>query len=267
MKLVIFFILFLVVPTALFIFIRNRDYSEVIKDFKASEYIDTTLNKTLQYRFFSPKKQEPNEKYPLVLYLHSAVPRGNDNISQLEIGARLFAKNSNKHYDKRAFILAPQCPKNIQWANINFDTIPFKNYNQDEIPESNEMKIIIKLIHELSNSYNIDINRLYVTGISMGGSGTWDIVTRYPHFFAAAVPLNGVSDTSVAHKIAHLPIWAFHGRNDHISDVNNTRNMIKALKKHNSNCLYTEYSKLGHWIPQKTYHNIKLHNWIFDQHN
>lgn len=125
------------------------------------------------------------------------------------------------------------------------------------------MKLIIKLIQKLAQDYPIDTNRIYVTGISMGGSGTWDIITRYPEFFAAAAPLNGVSDPSKAPLIADLPIWAFHGRQDEVSDVNNTRKMIAALKEHNSSCQYTEYPDAGHGIAGPTYANSRLFDWMF----
>ena len=243
---------------------KKEDYSSIIDLFAARKFTDSELNSSLLYRFYTPQLHLDSHKLPLILYLSSSGPRGNDNRSQIEFGARVLVDPAMQQKHK-CYVLVPQCPKGRQWLNTPCSKFPKQSYNQELIPESNEMKMIIKLINNLAAKYPIDTNRIYVTGISMGGSGTWDIVTRYPNFFAAAAPLNGVSDPSIAHLVAHLPVWAFHGRQDKISDVNNTRKMIAALKENGSSCQYTEYPESGHGIAMPTYTNNQLFDWMFSQ--
>jgi predicted peptidase len=163
------------------------------------------------------------------------------------------------------FVLAPQAPTKSQWLNTNFKKTPFTNYNQDEIPESDAMKMIIDVIHQLKKEFSLDADRIYVTGASMGGSGTWDIITRYPKLFAAAAPINGVSDPAKASLIAHMPIWAFHGQQDKVSAVQNTRNMIRELRKNGSACRYTEFEDLGHGILDTVHQKTTIVKWLFSQ--
>ena len=153
------------------------------------------FKRDLLYRLHIPLKagEKTAVKFPLVVYLHSGASGGCDNKAQIEKGAETFADDAlqAKH---PCFVLAPQCPSRRQWLNTTFKKMPFTNYDQDAIPESHEMKMIVRLIHRLIRDYPVDPLRIYVTGFSMGGSGTWDIITRYPNLFAAAVPFSGVSD-------------------------------------------------------------------------
>ncbi|MCP3933660.1 MAG: prolyl oligopeptidase family serine peptidase [Bacteroidetes bacterium] len=243
---------------------KQSDRSEVLEKFKSNVYENADYAHPLPYRLYIPERYGSTKKYPLVLYLHGGGSRGKDNTSQIELGAEKLTEKKVQVI-QQCFVLAPQCPKGSQWLNTIFKITPFTNVNQDKIPESDSMKMIIRIIKNLFNEFSIDQNRIYVTGPSMGGSGTWDIITRYPYIFAAAVPVNGVSDPSKAHKISHLPIWAFHGEKDSISDVNNTRKMIKALKKNGSTCKFTEYQKKGHNITSMVYRNSNLYTWLFNQ--
>lgn len=265
----LYIIIFIIIPSLIipigYLLFQKYQHKNVINDFKPNHYIDTQLDSKLLYRLYIPEDIPKNNKIPLILYLHGGGSNGQDNISQIEFGAKKLALNSKKNNSKEAFILCPQCPKGKQWLNTQFKSIPFTNYDQDQIPESNEMKMIIKLIKELIDNNPIDSNKIYVTGASMGGSGTWDIITRYPNFFAAAAPLNGVSDPSKANRISKLPLWAFHGEQDNISDVNNTRNMMNELVKFNTSCKYTEYPQLGHIIEKEVYSNKDFLTWLFNQ--
>lgn len=240
------------------------DHPEILEAFTPGVYRDDSLAYPLPYRLYVPPEMSSAETYPLVLYLHSGGPRGNDNASQLEFGALQFVKPEIQSLQK-CFVLVPQCPGGSQWLNTTFRRTPFTNVRQDDIPESDAMKMVVKLITRLVNEFSVDVTRIYVTGPSMGGSGTWDIITRYPDLFAAAVPVNGVSDPSKADVISHLPVWAFHGEKDAVSDVNNTRNMIHALRKSGSTCKYTEYLGQGHAIASRAYSDPRLCPWLFKQ--
>lgn len=242
----------------------GEDTTPIPKNYIAQQFLAPEIDSSLLYRLYVPDNLPEAYKAPLVLYLHSGRGRGNDNLAQVEIGAQLLSQ-SRVQVEQPCFVLAPQCPAGTQWVNTNNDTVPFKNYDQDQIPESMEMKLVVKLINRLVLDYPINADRIYVTGISMGGSGTWDIITRYPGLFAAAVPVNGVSDPGKSNLVAHLPIWAFHGRRDRVSEVENTRRTVKALSKNGEACNYTEYKTLGHAIGKVTYENTELWKWLFSQ--
>jgi predicted peptidase len=113
--------------------------------------------------------------------------------------------------------------------------------------------------------YPIDADRVYVTGPSMGGSGTWDLITRHPGTFAAAVPVTGVNDPSRARVIAELPIWAFHGSRDEVSPVQNTRAMVAALRALGSPVRFTEIPDAGHDSWTRAYSDLDMYRWLFAQ--
>jgi predicted peptidase len=128
------------------------------------------------------------------------------------------------------------------------------------------MRMVLELVGALQMEYSqIDPKRIYVTGLSMGGFGTWDVIQRKPDLFAAAVPICGGGDVSKAEKIALIPIWAFHGAEDLLVLPKWSRDMINAIRKAGGNPKYTEYPGVGHqsWI--KAYSEPELFIWLFSQ--
>jgi predicted peptidase len=125
--------------------------------------------------------------------------------------------------------------------------------------------MVLNLIESLSKEYRIDADRIYLTGISLGGFGVWDLASRKPGLFAAAMPICGGGDPAQAEKLAKLPMWAFHGDADLSVPVERSRDMIAAIKKAGGNPKYTEYKKVGHdaWTP--TYTNDEVLDWLFKQ--
>jgi predicted peptidase len=111
----------------------------------------------------------------------------------------------------------------------------------------------------------VDRNRIYITGLSMGGYGTWDAIARYPGFFAAAAPICGGGDPKTVDKFKSLPIWCFHGAKDPVVKVIRSREMIEALQKVGSNAKYTEYPEAQHDSWTQTYSNPELFDWMFAQ--
>jgi poly(3-hydroxybutyrate) depolymerase len=222
-----------------------------------------------------PAAYDPQIHYPLVLCLHGAGERG-DNPSAVKNNsmATVWARDSNQTRWP-CFIVVPQCPTNGWWTN------------------SNIMLTVNDIVDSLLIEFSIDTNRMYVTGLSMGGYGTWDLVVRFPNKFAAAVPLCGGGDTSKVILIKHIPIWDFHGALDNTVPVKNSRDMITALENvgatvvythcHNGDCtglpdsviadtlkngarlVYTEYENDGHAIWDKTYNSVFLLPWVFSQ--
>ena len=215
---------------------------------------------TLLYRIQKPADYNPEIKYPLVLCLHGAGGRGDDNKSR---GTEAFTVLSSPDVQKAypAFLLTPQCPKDGRWANKT----PEGTFSILKAPMGREMKLVLEILDSVQNEFSIDPARLYVTGQSMGGFGTWDIVLRNPDRFAAAVPVCGGGDSSQAKRVADLPIWVFHGGKDNVVPTEYSRDIVAALRKLGSKVKYTEFPGVGHgsWTPAWADEN--LIPWLFKQ--
>jgi predicted peptidase len=216
--------------------------------------------KTLPYRLLKPLNYDPKEKYPLVVFLHGAGERGDDNDKQLLHGVPEFLTAENRK-DYPCFLIAPQCPEGKKWVDVDWSA---ESEVQPKEP-SESMRLTLGLIDQMQKDYPIDAKRIYVTGLSMGGYGTWDVIARKPDLFAAAVPICGGGDETTASKIAKIPIWAFHGAKDPAVNVSRTRRMIAALKKAGGEPKYTEYPDEGHasWVP--AYKDAAMMKWLFAQ--
>ena len=215
---------------------------------------------TLLYRFLKPAKVEAGKTYPLVLFLHGAGERGDDNTKPLVHGVKTFA--TPEFLAKfPCFVVVPQCPENTKWADIDWTT------NKVVIPEqeSPAAKLVMQCLDGLEKEFPIDTNREYVTGLSMGGFGTWDAISRHPQRFAAAVPVCGGCDLSQAKKIAHIPIWTFHGAKDQVVKVERTREIVEALKAAGAQPKYTEYPEVGHDSWNGAYKHQAMYDWLFAQ--
>ncbi len=210
-----------------------RVSAQTVDDFEARTY--THGGFTLPYRLWVPADYDPNQAYPLVLFLHGSGERGTDNRLQLtgQTAELVFVRPENQA-QWPCFMMAPQCPLNDSWSNIDgpYPTKP--------------MHRTLKVIAQLMNEFNIDPNRLYITGLSMGGFGTWDTITRYPGLFAAAVPIASGCDPNLAPLCVNTPIWAFHGAADTTVPVQEDRNMIAAIIAAGGDPMYTEYPGAGH---------------------
>jgi len=210
---------------------------------------------TLPYRLLKPVSPESMTAFPLVIFLHGSGERGNDNEVQIKHIQDLFLET--KYRSKYpCYVLAPQCPKNARWAN--FDN------GLSETP-TRPMQALINLIDKISKEFPIDKNRIYITGLSMGGYGTWDLIARYPDKFAAAVPICGGGDKNTASKIKSIPIWAFHGAKDNVVPPAQSRDMIKAIQDAGGSPGYTEYPDIAHdsWV--QAYKEPHLVHWLFAQ--
>jgi poly(3-hydroxybutyrate) depolymerase len=244
-------------------------YSKFIKGYH------TYQSTTLPYHVFTPDNYNPQIHYPLVLCLHGLGECG-DNSSAVKLNsmATVWARDSNQTRWP-CFILVPQCKIGHWW------------------PDSDMILTVNDILDSLLREFSIDTNRLFVTGLSMGGYGTWDIITRFPDKFAAAIPVCGVGDPSKAASIKHIPIWDFHGALDYTVPVAGSREMIAALENagdtvvythcHLGDCtglpeniiaekirngaklLYTEYASGGHSIWDQAYNTIFLLPWTFSQ--
>lgn len=244
--------------TCLFIFSPHLHAEELYRPL----IFQNDKGEKLHYRLMTPEGYDPkgSEKYPLVLFLHGAGERGADNQKQLVHGTREFAKPEvRKKYP--AFVLAPQCPDGKRWVEVDWTLDSHKQLPED----SDTIKLVLQLISSMQKEYRIDQHRQYVTGLSMGGYGTWDLITRHPEMWAAAAPVCAGADEATAPKIAKLPVWAFHGDKDTVVKPHRSRNMIEAIKKAGGQPLYTEYKGVGHNSWDAAYADPKLIEWLFAQ--
>jgi len=214
----------------------------------------------MNYRFLKPITIDPNKKYSLVIFLHGAGERGSDNEKQLYWGVWKFAcDDMQSKYP--CYVIAPQCPQECKWVDVDWEAdshIMPKN-------SSKYMQAVLELIDKIVTQYPIDRQRIYVTGLSMGGFGTWDMIQRRPKFFAAAVPLCGGGDVNCAPSIQDVPIWAFHNKGDNSVKSKRSRDMIEAIKKAGGHPIYTEYNVDSHNCWDAAYNDRDLYKWMFSQ--
>jgi predicted peptidase len=233
--------------------------ADVRERFEKQEYVDAEGGK-LPYRLLKPQQVDDNKKYPLVVFLHGAGERGNDNTKQLVHGMADFASDEvMQKYP--AFVIAPQCPEGKQWVDVPWSADEHAMPEKPSVP----LRQTLDLIDQLKKKLPIDDSRIYVTGLSMGGFGTWDAIQRRPNFFAAAAPICGGGDAALAERIKRVPVWAFHGDADGAVKVRRSRDMIAALKAAGGSPKYTEYPGVGHNSWTATYSNPEFYAWLFEQ--
>lgn len=238
--------------------------SAQITDFQAKTYADSIGNK-LHYRLLKPANYDSTKSYPLVLFLHGAGERGNDNFSQLKWGVYHFAEPEMRE-QYPAFVVAPQVPKGESWAGIRLKQDSTSHNHPLRTEPTRPMQLTMELLDKLQSRYSIDESRLYVTGLSMGGFGTFDIVERNPHKFAAEIPVSGGGDISRAYFLKDLPIWVFHGAQDEIVSPKYSQSMVSAIQIAGGIPGFTLYPDKGHigaWV--EAYNDPNLYKWLFSQ--
>lgn len=217
---------------------------------------------TLNYRILS-SDYDTMRKYPLVVFLHGSGERGNDNEAQLKWGVMNFATDAMMAAHP-AIVIAPQCPANMQWWSAQ-ENRSKRDLKTNAAP-SKPMELTLALIHQLVKTMRIDTNRIYITGVSMGGYGSFDAMLREPNLFAAAVPVCGAGDTSKAKNIAHIPMWLFHGAEDPAVDAMYSSDMVMALQKAGAHPGFTLYPATGHFAWLAAYSDQLMYEWLFSQH-
>jgi predicted peptidase len=242
--------------------IQEHDQDFYKKNTKAFVYTDKNGTK-MPYRLFLPENYNPKKEYPIVLVFHGAGSRGNDNLKQLRpwVAGWMDEQVQKEH---PCIILMPQCPKKQQWVNV-----PWKegSYRFKDIPMSDPMELAKEIFDKVVQDYSVDKKRVYVMGMSMGGYGTWNFVIRYPKIIAAAVPICGAGDPSMAKKIKRIPIWAFHGDKDPTVPLSGSTDMIESLTRFKKNkTRLTIYKDVGHNSYELAWKNPALIDWLFSQH-
>ena len=198
----------------------------------------------LAYWLMKPSQVKKDEKYPLVVCLHG---KGGNSTA-----ASVLAKEAlRKKYP--AFVMAPAAAGNANWAS------------PDDRNKNAHLPRVIEAVKKLLETQPIDADRVYVTGQSMGGYGSWGAAATAPGLFAAAVPVCGGWSVDDAAKIAKVAIWAFHGAKDPTVPVTASRTMIEALKKAGAEPKFTEYEGVGHNSWEKAYGDDAMWEWLFAQ--
>ncbi len=199
---------------------------------------------TLNYRLLSPD-YNTSRKYPLVIFLHGSGERGKDNDAQLKWGVMNFATDQMMVLHP-AIVVAPQCPEKQDWTK--------------------SMDILYQLIQKLLKDSPVDVSRIYITGISMGGFGTFEAISRYPDLFAAAVPVCGGGDLKKAPLFAHMPMWIFAGAEDPAVNPQLSFSMVDAITKAGGHPGFTQYPEVGHFSWLAAYSDPHMMEWLFRQH-
>lgn len=206
------------------------------KDFK--KQIMTTL--MCKYLLYLPEGySHSGPAWPMMLFLHGAGERG-DDLEKVKVHGPPKIVEGRKDFP--FIVVSPQCPSDSWW------------------PKKTEM--LKNLVGEIAASYNVDEERIYLTGLSMGGYGTWSLASEYPERFAAIAPICGGGEPFFGHKLRDVPVWAFHGAKDNVVPLEKSEQMVDAIKAAGGEAKLTVYPDAGHDSWTATYENEKLYEWF-----
>lgn len=196
-----------------------------------------------RYVVFVPKAYTPDCAWPAILFLHGAGERGTDNRGQVRVG---IAGAIRKRLDTFPFItVLPQCAGEPAWWT-----------------DASEKAYAMAALEQTRREYKIDPKRTYLTGLSMGGFGTWALAADHPTSWAAIVPVCGKGDPVKAKIIVRIPCWCFHGADDATVPVKHSRDMVEALRAAGGRPRYTEYPGVGHNSWDRAYDTDELYTWL-----
>lgn len=198
---------------------------------------------SLSYLLALPEDYEKNSEteYPLVLFLHGMGERGNDlELVKVHGPAKLAEEKSFPF-----ILVSPQCPLEFRYST-------WEIYLDD----------LVALIDDVAEKYRVDQKRMYVTGLSMGGFGTWELAKRYPDRFAAAAPICGGGSVKGIERLKNVAVWAFHGAKDDVVPLEESEKMVNALREVGGNAKLTVYPEAYHDSWTDTYNNPEFYSWL-----
>lgn len=222
---------------------------------------------TLRYRILYPENYDSKKSYPLVVFLHGAGWRGNNNESQLNEGGSFFLNDSvRKKFP--ALVVFPQCPADSMWNQIPgppFDTTVAVNHEMNTMTMTTPERLVKLLTDSLAEHKIADKKRIYLGGGSLGAFGAYDLIIHYPNYFAAAFTQSGQANVALyPKKAANVPLWIFHGGSDDVINIWPDRALYKALQQSGAkNVKYTEYPGLKHMILPNVFAEPDLLPWLF----
>jgi predicted peptidase len=208
------------------------------------QIFEKTITKTVrcQYLLYLPQDYGRKQRWPLILFLHGAGERGDDlNLVKKHGPPRIVEERKDFPF----IVVSPQCPAGDWWTE--------------------KAEVLINLLDDIVARYDVDKDRIYLTGLSMGGYGTWTLASAYPDRFAAIAPICGGGKVFMADKLKDIPVWVFHGAKDNVVPLRESEDMVNAVKAHGGDVKLTVYPEAGHDSWTETYNNQQLYDW-FLQH-
>lgn len=210
-------------------------------DLKAQQKAEQ-FNITVNYLLYLPQDyvKDTSRLWPVLIFLHGSGEAGND-LQKVKVHGPPKLIEQGKQFP--FIVVSPQARENEGW----------------------EPQVIIRLIKGIQSKYKVDNEKIYLTGLSMGGFGTWNIASKFPSMFAAIAPVCGGGDTTGVMKLKNVPVWCFHGAKDNIVDPEQSYRMVRALKKYNPDVKLTIYPDANHDSWSQTYDNDSLYTWMLQQ--
>ncbi len=221
----------------------------------------------LPYRILYPKNYSTSKRYPLLIFLHGSGERGDNNESQLIHGAKLFLDSANR-IQYPAIVIFPQCSEKGSWSPVDLEQekLPLDlefDYSQ---PITRDLQAAVELVQQIMSREGVDKSRVYISGLSMGGMGTFEAVYRYPDLFAAAVPICGGADVKAYDKrVSKTPFRVFHGAKDDVVAPKHSQIIVEKLKILNTAVEYIEYPEANHNSWDSAFTEPDFLNWIFSK--
>ena len=245
-------------------FIFNYLNSQELKLYEKEVFVYE--NDTLNYRILKPLNYNPNKQYPVHLFLHGSGERGNDNSSQLTHGGELFLKKENRE-KYNSWVIFPQCSENDRWPSLPSDQWD-KSLNNNNSSPNKSLGLVIRLMDKFIEKKHVDKRRIYVSGLSMGGMGTFEILYRRPNMFAAATPICGNGLTQLVKLYAKkVPLWIFHGSDDNVVSPIHSLAMARAIIEAGGSPKMTLYENTGHGSWDSAFAEKDFLKWIHSKTN
>jgi predicted peptidase len=202
--------------------------------------LDRSIKVQMKYLLYLPKDYDRKESWPLLLFLHGAGERG-DNLDLVKVHGPPKLIGAGKDFP--FIVVSPQCPNGRWWEPLE----------------------LAALLDEIVEKHKVDQDRIYVTGLSMGGFGTWSLAAYQPKRLAAIVPICGGGEPFTTRLFSHIPAWVFHGAKDSAVPLERSEKMVEALKKAGGDVKFTVYPEAGHDSWTETYNNPELYEWLLQQ--
>ena len=260
-KLVLFtFHIFFICPVLLFAQTTSYEHGSFI-----------LKHDTLPYRVLFPKNFKSDKLYPVIIVLHGAGERGNDNEAELKYGADLFLRDSiRKKYP--AIVIFPQCATNSYWSNVKIETDSVAKKSKfiflADKPPTKAMQLLLGLVDNFLEKPYVNKSKIYIGGLSMGGMGTYEIIGRKPDVFAAALAICGGDNTLNVRKYANkVPLWIFHGKKDDIVPYFHSEAIVATLRAVGANPKYTLYPNDFHNSWNDAFAEPNLLPWLLSNDN
>lgn len=229
--------------------------------FLACVYTNEATGETVAYRLSAPQFPRPGARYPLILFLHGSGECGTDNRRHLKVGLPALM-SALLRQPEPVMILAPQCQTGNWWVKR---LARGEEYAMPPQPAPS-LEVALAIVDHLVEARQADPDRVYITGLSLGGFGAWDAVQRRPGRFAAAIPICGGGDIRRVWELRRMPVWVFHGTADRNVDVACSRRMVQALKQAgNRTVRYTEFEGAGHAVWDRAYGKDEVIRWLMLQ--